>query len=1617
MKRFFAALLTVVMLLTLLPAGAQAKASYTSDWRRWSQGASGIKVMNKGCRLVAQAKLMAEAGVVPKGFNPDTWYEWMAGHSGLKDGTVLERYSSQTGDKMLEYLKSQGVSAKRAKTVTLTKMSAKERVNAIMSYINQGYYIILEKPNHQTYVSRVDSLKAKKPVISDSGGSIKRSAMYYYSGKNEPATGTGKYYNKTKKQTLSCAKMITGGTLDGTEVESGKTGCWTASAYTTAYLYTIGTPPSPVANLSYKAENLVGGVRVTLSTSTSGATIYYTTNGKTPTNQSTQYTGPITLKSTTTLKAVGIKTGLRDSGTLTKTVTVNACTTPTIDCRASAAGYRVTITANSGATIYYTTNGQTPTTSSAKYTGQITVGETTTIKAIAVKSGMANSSVASVTCKALTPAVPKPARGAQCAERIGVGDNLIVAWGADSVAESYRYTILRDGEAFLTDTTEHTMLSMPLTEPGVYTVTVRAENFLYNSAESAPVTVTVMPDVTVSFVDYDGTELSTQTIKYGGSAQPPAAPQRVGHTFSRWNGSYSAVTRDTVVTAAYVPNIYTVRFVDTDGNALATESVEYGQAVKNVPQAPARPGYTFTGWGVRSGEGNSYETVNGDVVFAPIYSWNTPGLPVYLTVDHAVRAADAKGYTLEISAVNSGAEALDGKLVSVIKTSAGKVIVTKIETVTIPGGETPFTKTINIAATGVGVTAEVYLIANDSVHENRTGGPYAARASADVTMEQTETVSYWSDWSDWSTAAPPEGADAEQKTQYSYRDKVTTTSTNANLAASEPDKGWTQTGSSVTYGAWGSWSGWSTTKQTASNTKAVETRTVYVYQHYCDGSGNIAPSTKYSYGKYGPHTLYFTSKKAVSRNSSTGYTITDGLTKCAKGATSYYYWGTATQYRYRTRTATTTYTYERWGDYSAWSDTPVTGSADRQVRERTVWRYRTLETAQSTTEAPYLGDEDLTGEPCSVSGALDTARDYSGKTAVVMVYKDRNVDPTEDQMEYIGEITLGSGNRYDFSFIPREPLSTETGNYIVSFGVATADGLINNAEIIEAPKPEYTVTFRDVSGETIATRRVAEGDDAEAPALPEHDGYTVSWDRSCANIRRDTVVTAVTTPLSYPVVFVDWANSTVVDLTILPYGSELTFPADRTAEGKIFTGWSCPAGSLVSGSMVVEAQYEDVTFEATFLNDDGSVFATQTVPYGESVVLPDETPTAEGKQFLSWSTVTNWWNVTEDVTIAPIFVYADTVETPVYSEVTYDETGMGQMLLETPVENAEIHYTTDGSVPTLDDPVLTDGVLRADVTTSFAARAFCADMNDSDVAFITFTVDPDPVVPEIYADPEDEACVVGTDTAVIPLQILNPTGEDIVAYGVRAYESETERLIEQRVEQTIPASQTLLESSVTLTGLLPDTTYTYRAYVEFAQSEDFESDDYLIMTLEGDTPPAPQNPFTDVPSSEYYYDAVLWAVNHTPQITNGTSPTTFSPETTCTRGQVVTFLWRAMGEPEPTSTTNPFTDVPSGEYYYNAVLWAVENGITNGTSPTTFSPDDPCTRAHVVTFLWRAEQQPAAGSTTNPFTDVPAGQYFTDAVLWAVSKSITNGTSPTTFSPDNPCTRGQIVTFLYRDMK
>lgn len=175
-----------------------------------------------------------------------------------------------------------------------------------------------------------------------------------------------------------------------------------------------------------------------------------------------------------------------------------------------------------------------------------------------------------------------------------------------------------------------------------------------------------------------------------------------------------------------------------------------------------------------------------------------------------------------------------------------------------------------------------------------------------------------------------------------------------------------------------------------------------------------------------------------------------------------------------------------------------------------------------------------------------------------------------------------------------------------------------------------------------------------------------------------------------------------------------------------------------------------------------------------------------------------------------------------------------------------------------------------------------------------------------------------------------------------------------------------------------------------------------------------RNPFSDLDEDDFYYESVLWAFYN--GITDGVDETHFAPFDLCTRAQVVTFLWRAAGEPEASGSENPFEDVPPDAYYSAAVLWAVEAGVTKGVDDHHFAPDRVCTRCQVVTFLHRFEGVPAADGE-EPFADVQPGDYFYESVRWACENGITLGTSETEFSPHNDCTRGQIVTFLYRARK
>jgi len=200
----------------------------------------------------------------------------------------------------------------------------------------------------------------------------------------------------------------------------------------------------------------------------------------------------------------------------------------------------------------------------------------------------------------------------------------------------------------------------------------------------------------------------------------------------------------------------------------------------------------------------------------------------------------------------------------------------------------------------------------------------------------------------------------------------------------------------------------------------------------------------------------------------------------------------------------------------------------------------------------------------------------------------------------------------------------------------------------------------------------------------------------------------------------------------------------------------------------------------------------------------------------------------------------------------------------------------------------------------------------------------------------------------------------------------------------------------------------------FTDNYPISPENYIHLTVpEPEPEPEPvENPFSDVKESDFFHAGVFWALEK--NVTSGMSATIFDPSAVCTRAQVLTFLWRAAGEPAPLSSASPFSDVREEHYYYSAVLWALEQGITTGVSADAFEPNSPCSRAQVVTFLWRAAEKPAPLSSMNPFSDIAEKDYFFDAVLWALEQGITTGISADAFEPGSSCSRGQTITFLYR---
>ena len=451
---------------------------------------------------------------------------------------------------------------------------------------------------------------------------------------------------------------------------------------------------------------------------------------------------------------------------------------------------------------------------------------------------------------------------------------------------------------------------------------------------------------------------------------------------------------------------------------------------------------------------------------------------------------------------------------------------------------------------------------------------------------------------------------------------------------------------------------------------------------------------------------------------------------------------------------------------------------------------------------------------------------------------------------------------------------------------------------------------------------------------------------------------------SYTLTFDTNGGSTIAPIT-QDYGTAITAPADPTKTGYTFAGWT-PAipATMPAENMTIKAKWTVNQYTLTFDTNGGSTIAPITQDYGTAITAPAD-PTKTGYTFAGWTPAIPATMPAENMTIKAKWTvnqYTLTFDTNGGSTIAPITQDYGTAITA-PADPTKTGYTFAGWTPAIPTTMPAENLT---VTAQWRYNGG----GSSGYSYYTIKA------------------TAGAGGSI------SPTG----SVSVREGRDQT---------FTITPDKGYAVSNVKIDGKSIGAVKSYT----FENVRRPHTIEVIFMKANGN----PQTGvFVDVATGSYYEDAVDWAVEN--GITQGTDDTHFVPDGICTRAQAVAFLWRAAGSPKPETRTMPFTDIPAGSYYYDAVLWAVENGIAKGTSDTTFSPNMTCSRAQIVTFLWRSEKSPAAG-TANPFADVKSTAYYADAVLWAVKENIAKGTTNTTFSPDADCTRAQIVTFLWRCKK
>ncbi len=978
--------------------------------------------------------------------------------------------------------------------------------------------------------------------------------------------------------------------------------------------------------------------------------------------------------------------------------------------------------------------------------------------------------------------ISKPAKPVISADKTGdiaIGSKVLYKWSAVSGATGYK--VYLNEKAY--DIGNKTSYDFNATAEGSYNVYVVAYNSNYNSEKSNVISVKVHRDSKVTFVDWDGTVLETKNVKYGENAISPDTPTREGYTFIGWDKTLNKITEDTVITAKYKINKYTIKFLDYDERVLSTQVVEYGSDVVPPEVVDAPIGYEFFKW-----DSTKYLAVNGNAIIKGIYVWANEELPIVANITSAKRQED--GYYVYFDLVNYPTKITRGRAVVTLKTAEGKLVeTTESAAFSIPAGATKKQMEVFIPCDESASIVEIIVVDSYS-----TGVPISEMADSAVDQGLA--------WSDWSDTAPAAGTytDLETRTVYRYRDKEFSTS------SSSTKTGWTQYNSTWVWSSYGSWSAWSTTQYTSSETRQIESKEVtdvagyyqYRYWGFRNGNGRIHFCPVQAKNIWGGTWSEYSSGWVTTDVGGSSIGQTHGYSNCSCGMSSgqiayeykyngktYYHKASQyvnpvkhTEYRYRDRSKVYTYYFYRWLDWSDWSTEPVTATDNRQVdTPKTQYRFR--------NEFDDAGMEDTTGinRTASTNSAglsdddiiLPGFPELAGKEITLFIYK---IDEASDWTnEFVGQTVIAADGSYSFNFKLREEPSTKTGDFTVAVGI---EGTTNTIVVgtIEAPQNKYTVIFRNWDGSIIDTQIVEEGKAAAVPEVnPSREGYDFAgWSSSVSNVQADLDIEPRFIKRTYTVVFVDWTTEKIVTKQF-EHGDILMPPDVDKTEGYTLVGWSgvTEGETVVTENMIVTAMYDAATYEVNVYDFDMNIIGTYTVEHGDYAELPNEIEKSK-YIFLGWKDADDKDTscVTSNLNVYPIFVFEDTVETPVANVKTgtYSENQVVELSCAT--EDSVIYYTTDGTDPlTSLTQMLYEKPIEITRSTELKFVASAFEMNDS------------AVVSEIYAINSDTSTSGWMLYRDIPEYVLkNPSDYSLESYiGYRyknvvktATTSEIERL-------------------------------------------------------------------------------------------------------------------------------------------------------------------------------------------------------------------------------------------------